>query len=239
MYFLQISRERTRGHARKFGTYDMNSSSRRLYFLVSFASLQRAVSSSIDLDDKGDKYVGGAFGEVHHHFGRAFGVPDVRISFKPVHGFILSDEISALVRCSTSARRVSAHSQIAWLARITLAGLFVRPPTKGYKMLRAGVRPTTRRGWPPSRRRENDWVAVEKHELRQVVTRRRPLFTAGSANPGTRWRCTRHRMRKPWKNLTPEEQVSIRFPFAAVTSRKMRRKYPFAYSWIWTLRNTG
>lgn len=66
---------------------------RWLYFLVASRRPRRAVSSNIDLGD-GDKYTG-AFCEVHHHFGGSRVTPDVRISFKPVHGFICSRNIGA------------------------------------------------------------------------------------------------------------------------------------------------
>jgi len=147
----------------------MNSSLRQLYFLVSFASPRRAVSSSIDLDDKSDKYVGG-FLRGTSSFRWEFGVPDVRISFKPVHSFICPPKY----RCSFVAdirTRVSAHSQIAWSARITLARLFVHT-TNRYKMLRAGARPTTHRDRPPSHPAKMAVAenAVEKHELRRYTT---------------------------------------------------------------------
>jgi len=121
IFFKCHAKEQER--ARKFGTYGMNSSLRQLYFLVSFASSRRAVSSSIDLDDTSDKYVEG-FLRGTSSFRWKFGVPDVRISFKPVHGFICPPKY----RCSFVAdicTRVSAHSQIVWSAGITLVRLFV------------------------------------------------------------------------------------------------------------------
>lgn len=199
MYFLQISRERTRARSKIWYVwYEFLVVFSRLYFLVSFTSLRRAVSSNIDLDDTGDKYVG-SFLWGTSSFRWEFGVPDVRISFKAVHGFICPTKY----RCSFVAdirTRVSAHSQIAWLARITLARLFVRT-TNGYKILRASVGPTTHRDRPPSHPAEMAAAenAVEKHELRQV-TRWRPLFTASSAKPGI-WRYMQHQMRKTVEKL--------------------------------------
>jgi len=142
-----------------------------LYFLVSFASSRRAVSSSIDLDDKSDKYVGG-FLRGTSSFRWEFGVPDVRISFKPVqYQFHLSTEISVLVR------RRHSHSSLrpfpdCLIGQNNSRETFRSQATNRYKMLRAGARPTTHRDRPPSHPAKMAVAenAVEKHELRRYTT---------------------------------------------------------------------
>jgi len=110
IFFKYHAREQER--ARKFGTYDMNSS---LYFLgciFSFPSRRCDVPYlPTSTSTTRATNMSGAFCGVHHHFGES-SVPDVRISFKAVHGFICPTKY----RCSFVAdirTRVSAHSQIA------------------------------------------------------------------------------------------------------------------------------